>query len=71
MENPANEPSENPPEIEPGAQPEGEPEILITEVTVTCTTEGCENQNTPIAISASGESPVIICGPCGHPIDPQ
>lgn len=38
----------------------------MNEHTVTCRTEGCENEN--IGIVVESPSQVILCGPCGQQI---
>lgn len=36
---------------------------------VTCHVEGCENAEHVIRVTAAGETPLVICGPCATPID--
>jgi len=39
------------------------PELTVR--TVTCHTEGCDNETLPITFPCADE---VICGACGHPI---
>lgn len=36
---------------------------------VTCHTEGCENAEIVIRVSAVADSPHVVCGPCGIQIE--
>ena len=36
--------------------------------TVECATEGCENENIVIEVTAASANPNVQCGPCGQMI---
>ena len=36
--------------------------------TVECTTQGCENENIIIEVTAAATDPNVQCGPCGRMI---
>ena len=37
---------------------------------VTCETPTCENVGVTLEVSATAENPLVMCGPCGNPLDP-
>jgi hypothetical protein len=41
-------------------------DIVFSDFIVTCHTDGCQNEDIPITISADAENPKIVCGPCAH-----
>jgi hypothetical protein len=41
----------------------------LAQFNVTCHTEGCENTEITIEVSAVAEAPHVICGPCGIQIE--
>lgn len=42
------------------------PETELKEITVQCTTPGCENFGVLLDVLVSYDAPVVICGPCGE-----
>ncbi|WZB38628.1 hypothetical protein SEA_JOHNATHAN_19 [Microbacterium phage Johnathan] len=32
----------------------------------TCRTDGCENAGITLSVPAHPETPLVVCGPCGH-----
>lgn len=41
------------------------PDPALIQYTVTCHTEGCDNEDVPITLKAAKTDPFIQCGPCG------
>lgn len=44
-------------------------ETIFADFDVTCHTEGCENAEIVIRVSATAEAPNVVCGPCGIKIE--
>lgn len=40
----------------------------MVDLTVTCTTEGCENSGIPLNLLVPEDNKLVICGPCGRVI---
>lgn len=46
-------------------------EPTMVDLTLTCTTEGCENQGVPITLSVPDYITTGMCGACGNAITPS
>jgi len=44
-------------------------DVPMTVVTATCHTVGCGNADIPLAIVTPDPPGLIVCGPCGNPIE--
>jgi hypothetical protein len=43
-------------------------EMQFATVTVSCQTDGCENQNIDLEVKVVYPTGVVVCGPCGKEI---
>lgn len=44
-------------------------ETIFADFDVTCHTEGCENSEIVIRVSAAVDNTYVVCGPCGIQIE--
>lgn len=44
-------------------------DLVLAQFNVTCQTEGCENADITIEVSAVADNPYVVCGPCGVQIE--